>query len=204
MLTGTAGVVPDAPLTPRGRTQAAMAGEVLASESITRIYSSTAIRASATAAIIADVLGVEAIQRPELLEVNIGVAEGSTDPAIRARTAAVLRDWIVERDLSARVADGETGYQVVARVCAALTAIAGNHQDQTVAIVGHVASSPPRSTNCASSREPSGAPNATRYSLPGAAGRQRLDMRLVDGRLTTAAFAAGNAAGARSNRPGRT
>jgi alpha-ribazole phosphatase/probable phosphoglycerate mutase len=140
VLTGTAGVVPDAPLTPRGRAQAAMAGQLLASMSINRIYSSTAIRASDTAAIIAEILGVDTIHRPELLEVNIGLAEGATDPATRARTATVLRDWIVERDLSARVADGETGFQVVARVCSALIAIAGNHQDQTVAIVGHVAS----------------------------------------------------------------
>jgi alpha-ribazole phosphatase/probable phosphoglycerate mutase len=97
VLTGTAGVVPDAPLTPRGRAQAVMAGGVLTSESIARIYSSTAIRASDTAAIIAAILGVDTIQRPELLEVSIGVAEGATDPAIRARTAMVLRDWIVER-----------------------------------------------------------------------------------------------------------
>jgi broad specificity phosphatase PhoE len=140
VLTGTAGVVLDAPLTPRGRAQAAMAGQMLASESISKIYSSTAIRASSTAAIIAHILGVDIIQLPELLEVNIGVAEGATDSATRARTATVLRDWIVKRDLSARVADGETGYQVVARICSALTAIAGNHHDETVVVVGHVAS----------------------------------------------------------------
>jgi alpha-ribazole phosphatase/probable phosphoglycerate mutase len=140
VLTGTAGVLPAAPLTPRGWDQAVTAAEVLGPESITRIYSSTATRAHTTADIIAHILGVDTTQMPELLEVGIGSAEGATDQTTRALTAKVLRAWIVERNLFTQVADGETGHEVVARVCSALTTIASNHQGQTVAIVGHVAS----------------------------------------------------------------
>jgi alpha-ribazole phosphatase/probable phosphoglycerate mutase len=140
VLTGTAGVLPTAALTPHGWDQAITAAEVLRPESITKIYSSAAIRASDTAGIIAHILGAETIQMPELLEVGIGSAEGATDPTTRASTAEVLRAWIVERDLSAQVADGETGHQVLARVCSALTTIASSHRGQTVAVVGHVAS----------------------------------------------------------------
>ena len=55
-------------------------------------------------------------------------------------TAEVLRAWVVEQDLRRRVADGETGHQVVARVTAAFQQIAGAHPGETVAVVGHVAS----------------------------------------------------------------
>lgn len=140
VLTGTAGVVPAAPLTRRGWDQAITAADVLGPESITKIYSSTAVRARDTANVIGHILGVETILMPELLEVGIGRAEGATDQTTRASTAEALRTWIVERDLSARVADGETGHDVVARVSSALTTIAFDHQRQTVAVVGHVAS----------------------------------------------------------------
>jgi broad specificity phosphatase PhoE len=140
VFTRTAGALISAPLTPHGWGQAITAAEVLGAESITRIYSSTAIRARDTADVIAHILGVETIQMPELLEVDIGSAEGATDSATRASTANVLRAWVVERDLSAQVADGETGHEVVTRVCSALTTIAANHRGQTVAVVGHVAS----------------------------------------------------------------
>lgn len=140
VLTGTAGVVPAAPLTPRGWDQAITAADVLGPESITKIYSSTAVRARDTAEIIGHLLGVETVLVPELLEVGIGSAEGATDPITRASTANTLRTWIVERDLSARVADGESGHDVVARISSAVTTIASDHQRQTVAVVGHVAS----------------------------------------------------------------
>jgi broad specificity phosphatase PhoE len=134
---GTAGAVPAAPLTARGHRQALDAARVLADEPITRVYSSTAMRARQTAGHLAADLGVTAM--PELVEVGIGTHEGTSDPAIRARTAEVLHAWVVEQDLEQRVADGETGHQVVARVTAAFQKIAGAHRGETVAVVGHVA-----------------------------------------------------------------
>jgi broad specificity phosphatase PhoE len=111
VLAGTAGVLPSAPLTPHGWDQAITAAEALGHESITRIFSSTAIRARDTADVIAHILGVETVTMPELLEVGIGAAEGATDATTRAQTATVLRAWIVDRELSAKVADGETGHE---------------------------------------------------------------------------------------------
>jgi alpha-ribazole phosphatase/probable phosphoglycerate mutase len=140
VLAGTAGVLPSAPLTPHGWDQAITAAEALGHESITRIFSSTAIRARDTADVIAHILGVETVTMPELLEVGIGAAEGATDATTRAQTATVLRAWIVDRELSAKVADGETGHEVVNRVSSALAAIAAGHPGRTVAVVGHVAS----------------------------------------------------------------
>ena len=50
----------------------------------------------------------------------------------------MLRAWVVDGDLDRRVADGETGHDVLARMTAALTRIAAG--GGRPALVGHVAS----------------------------------------------------------------
>lgn len=140
VLAGIAGAVPLAPLTARGRDQATAAGHALAGEPISKVYASTAVRALQTAGVIADTLGCEVVALEELAEVGIGSDEGAVDPATRKRTADVLHAWVVHRDLDQRVADGETGHQVVARMTAAFQEIATAHPGDTIAVVGHVAS----------------------------------------------------------------
>jgi broad specificity phosphatase PhoE len=132
-IAGTAGAVPPAPLiregtplTARGRQQALAAAQALSAEPLTRIYSSTALRARQTAALLAPTPGLPITALPELVEVYC--------------TADELRTWIVEQDLGRRVAGGETGHQVVARVTTAFRTIARAHPGETVAVVGHVAS----------------------------------------------------------------
>jgi broad specificity phosphatase PhoE len=109
---GTAGAVPAAPLTALGHRQAIDMAQMLADEPITRVYSSTALRARQTAGHLAVVLDLDDTATPELAEVGIGEHEGTGDPAIRARTAEVLHAWVIEQDLEQRVSDGETGHQV--------------------------------------------------------------------------------------------
>lgn len=131
---GVAGAVPAAPLTARGHQQAAAAAREL--EPVAAVYASTALRARETAAYFAaDVIAV-----PSLVEVGIGALEGAVDPAVFARWTDVLRAWIVDEDLSRRLADGESGHQVVARLTAAFATIAAEWPGETVAVVGHVAS----------------------------------------------------------------
>lgn len=137
---GVAGAVPTAPLTLRGRHQAADAAHSLAEEPITRIYSSTALRARQTARLLATVPTLDIAALPELVEVGIGKHEGTADPAIRRQTADVLHAWVVEQDLAQRVADGETGQEVLARMTAAYQQITSSHPSETVAVIGHVAS----------------------------------------------------------------
>ncbi|MBS2549626.1 histidine phosphatase family protein [Catenulispora sp. NL8] len=135
-----AGTVPAAPLTERGHTQAAAAARALADEPISAIYTSTALRTQQTAAPLAAARGIHVHTLPDLAEVGIGGAEGSTDPAIGRQTAEVLRAWILNEDLAQHVADGETGHDVIARITAAFGRIADRHPGQTVAVVGHTAS----------------------------------------------------------------
>jgi alpha-ribazole phosphatase/probable phosphoglycerate mutase len=144
VVAGAAGVLPLSPLTRNGAAQALAAAGVLAAEGLTRVYCSTAVRARETAAVLADRLGLDratdVVVMPELDEVGIGSAEGATDPVTRRRTAEVLHAWVVGGDLDQRVADGESGHEVLARVCRALETIGEVHDGEAVAVVGHVAS----------------------------------------------------------------
>jgi len=135
-----AGAVPSEPLTERGHEQALIAARSLAGESISGVYSSTAVRARQTAQPFAVASGVDVQAVPELVEGGVGRHEGSSDPAVRRRAAEVLRSWIVERDLGQRVADGESGHEVLKRMAAAFQQITERHTDETVLVVGHVAS----------------------------------------------------------------
>jgi broad specificity phosphatase PhoE len=140
VIAGIAGAVPSAPLTGRGRRQAIQAAQVLSGEPITGVYSSTALRARQTAQLLAAGFGLEISELPELAEVGIGRYEETADPAVRRQTAEVLRGWVVEQDLRQRVADGETGQNVLDRMTAAFQQIASAHPGETVAVIGHVAS----------------------------------------------------------------
>ncbi|MER6003193.1 histidine phosphatase family protein [Nonomuraea angiospora] len=135
VVAGVAGALPPAELTPKGRAQAAEAAERLRGEGVIRIYASTAVRARQTAEIIARALGLreEVAALRGLVEFGIGRLEGTADPAVRARTAEVLRSWVVDGRLGEAVADGETGHAVVARVAAAFASIAAAHPSETAA-----------------------------------------------------------------------
>ena len=135
-----AGALPNAPLTEHGHHQALQAATALACEPVTRVYSSTALRARQTAQPLAAARGVEIDTVDGLVEMGIGRHEGSGGADVRARTAEVLRSWVVDGRLDERVADGETGHDVLARTTTALERITRHHPGETVAVVGHVAS----------------------------------------------------------------
>ncbi|WP_366929517.1 histidine phosphatase family protein [Nocardia brasiliensis] len=132
--------MPMSPLTSRGFRQAAAAARVLADEPISGIYCSTALRTQQTAAALLAGRGIDVVALPELAEVGIGAVEATTDLGVRRQTAEVLRHWIVDRRLERRVADGESGSQVLARMTAALDQITRAHEGESVVLVGHVAS----------------------------------------------------------------
>jgi len=140
VIAGAAGALPSAPLTARGREQASVAAAALHGERVSAVYASAARRAGQTAEIIATAHGLGPTIMTDLAEVGIGALEGATDPATRARTAEVLRSWVLDGDLDPRVADGEDGHVVVDRMTRALNAIADAQAGGTAVVVGHVAS----------------------------------------------------------------
>jgi broad specificity phosphatase PhoE len=131
---GVAGAVPESPLTARGLVQATEVAAALAGERVAGVYTSTALRARQTAVPFGP-----AVELPELGEVHLGALEGSLDPVVEVETARVLHAWLMG-DLDARVADGESGTEVVARMTAALRGIVAAHPAGTVVVIGHVAS----------------------------------------------------------------
>lgn len=128
---------PGRSLTRRGRTQAVAARDLLADQRLAAVYTSTAARAEQTGAILADDgRPVHAI--PELLEYGIGTLEGTEIPDHDDAGLAVLRAWITEGDLTARVPGGESGEEVRHRFAVTMTTIATVHAGRTVAVVSHV------------------------------------------------------------------
>ncbi|WP_234391394.1 histidine phosphatase family protein [Nocardia suismassiliense] len=132
--------MPLSPLTSRGYRQAAAAGCVLADEPIAGVYCSTALRTRQTAAALLEGRDIDIVALPELVEVGIGAAEATVDPRVRRLAAEVLRRWIVDRQLERRVADGESGTQVLARMTTALEKVRRAHEGESVVLIGHVAS----------------------------------------------------------------
>lgn len=135
-----AGALPEVPLTDLGRHQAEVAARSVAAARITAIYASTAVRAEQTAGIIGSHLGLPVVLTADLTEVWLGIKEGAVDEATHQLTADVLRAWVVDGNLAARVADGETGHQVEGRVSSTLRRIGADHGNRPVLIIGHVAS----------------------------------------------------------------
>ncbi|WP_306796172.1 histidine phosphatase family protein [Nocardia sp. XZ_19_369] len=140
VVAGVSGAVPLSPLTSCGFRQAEVAARVQTDEPITGVYCSTALRTRQTAAALCKGRSIDTVALPELVEVGIGAAEATTDPDVRRQTAEVLRRWIVDRQLERRVADGESGTQVLARMTTALEQIRRAHEGESVVLVGHVAS----------------------------------------------------------------
>ncbi len=66
----------DIPLTDKGRKQAELAGEKLSEENIDIIYSSDLKRASETAEIIGQNIGIEPIYNMSLREINLEYGKG--------------------------------------------------------------------------------------------------------------------------------
>ncbi|HEY9391190.1 MAG TPA: histidine phosphatase family protein [Mycobacteriales bacterium] len=129
---------PGAPLSPAGQAQAERAVPALRRAGVARVYTSPAIRAGQTAQIAATRLGVPVQVLADLTEYGLGEYEGTTDPAARARSATVMRAWIVDGDLDVRLPGGETGRQIAVRFTRAMATIADRHPGQTVAVVSHV------------------------------------------------------------------
>jgi alpha-ribazole phosphatase/probable phosphoglycerate mutase len=140
VVAGASGALPLSPLTARGRQQAAEAAAAPGLAGVRCIYTSTALRARQTAQILACSLEVDVLPLPELVEIGIGDQEGSVEAVLRRETADVLQAWVVAGDLDRRVGNGESGHEVLARVRAALDAIAAENPGKKVALVGHVGS----------------------------------------------------------------
>jgi broad specificity phosphatase PhoE len=128
---------PGGPLTEQGRRQAEELADALATEPVTAVYASTAIRAQQTARPIAERHGVDVRITEGIHEIFVGDLEGDTDHDSLRTFADVFRTWAAEGDLTRPMPGGETGQQAVDRFTTALDGIRAAHQDGAVVVVSH-------------------------------------------------------------------
>jgi broad specificity phosphatase PhoE len=110
----------DEPLNDTGRSQAQELAARLRSEPIAAVYSSDLQRASETAEIVAQELGLSLTLDARLREIDVGSWQGRT-----------------RAELDGAAWDGETYDHHRERVVGALQSIAAAHQDECVLVVAH-------------------------------------------------------------------
>jgi len=128
----------DVPLNERGRRQALLTAERLASEQIDAVYTSDLSRALETARPIAERHDLIPIARRDLRELDYGCWQGLKSAEIRRRfPEASAGGPQGEDDLSFQPAGGESRTRLYERAVRAFEEILRHHPDETVIIVTH-------------------------------------------------------------------
>ena len=123
----------DEPLNDEGRRQAAELAEQLVVDGISAIYSSDLRRASETAKVVGERLGLRVVEDTGLREIDVGSWSGLTRDQVRERFPEGFERW-----LGGEIGhDGETREQLTERVVAAVERIAARHEGETVLLVMH-------------------------------------------------------------------
>jgi broad specificity phosphatase PhoE len=123
----------DPPLNDAGRRQArALAAEV-ERDGVAAVYSSDLRRASETAHVVADRLGLPVVEDPGLREIDVGSWSGLTRVEVRDRYPEGFARWL-QGEIGH---DGETREELTDRVLGAVQRIAAAHEGETVLVVTH-------------------------------------------------------------------
>jgi probable phosphoglycerate mutase len=126
----------DTPLNAAGREQARRTAQRLASEPVRALYSSDLARASETATIIGQTLGLPVATSLRLRERQYGAWEGLTAAEIQARYPEQFAQWRA-RSTDFAPPQGETRAQLLTRALAELQTIARRHVREAVVVVTH-------------------------------------------------------------------
>lgn len=103
------------PLTDKGRLQVEILAGRLAKQGVTHIFSSPVMRAVQSAEILSEKLNVPFEVADALREYNVGVWEGSTDPAGWDEYNAVNDAWMLHSEYDRRMQGGESFNEVRSR-----------------------------------------------------------------------------------------
>jgi broad specificity phosphatase PhoE len=127
----------DNPLNARGIEQSRALVPRLLRECPTRIYSSPAARAVATAAPLASALGLDVELDPRLLEMDYGALDDLTGAELRERHPEFMQAWAHSDPADLRMPGGETLREVQARLLAAVVDIEAGHPEGGVVLCSH-------------------------------------------------------------------
>lgn len=123
----------DPPLNELGRQQAGELAEQLAGDGVRAIYSSDLARASETASVVGERLGLAVVEDAGLREIDVGSWSGLTRAEVQERYPEGFARWLA----GAIGHDGETHEQLTDRVVATVERIAAAHDGETVVLVTH-------------------------------------------------------------------
>lgn len=125
------------PLTRDGVEQASGLAEALASTPITTIYTSTLLRAIQTADALAFKHGLALSLAPEAVEINLGIGVDAPDGRQIYRDLA--NKWVIEKDIAARVGDGESFADAQRRFLPFVRELMNRHATDTgvVVVISH-------------------------------------------------------------------
>ena len=126
----------DIPLNDRGRLESDLLAERLSRLTIDALYTSPLSRARDTAETVANRLGLDVVERPALMERDVGELAGLTREEIRARYPEYVRARAAG-DSNVTVAGYESDDELAQRVMRVLEEIVGEHPGQTVAVITH-------------------------------------------------------------------
>jgi broad specificity phosphatase PhoE len=128
----------DVALTPAGEAMAQAFATAYQSTTWTAIYASPMQRAQATAAPIAQAVGLTPHLRDGLKEINYGEWEGKDKATVMRDFGADYDRWLTEPAWNAPTG-GETAVQIANRAMAVMAEITAQHTDGNVLIVSHKA-----------------------------------------------------------------
>lgn len=126
----------DVPLSERGQAEAMAVGEALADAGVTRLFTSPLARAMQTLAPLAARLDREVTPDPDLIDMNFGAIEGMLLSEAEAAHPELMRLWKDTPD-RAEFPGGETLGQVQARAMRAVSRLAIEFPDDTIALCSH-------------------------------------------------------------------
>jgi len=126
----------DVPLTVLGEAQAEAVGRRFASLEVERVYTSPLDRAAAVARAIAGPKNLPVIATEDLVELDVGDAEGLTGQEMRERFPDFFPHWLGRNPESVPMPGGESLADVQGRVDQFLAMLRGS-EDEAVAAVSH-------------------------------------------------------------------
>src|SRR5918999_1946555 len=124
----------DPPLNELGRQQARELAESLADSGVAAVYASPLARASETAKIVAEVLGLPVETRTALREVDVGSWQGLTRDQVETRYPDDFRRWLHAGE---GWSDGESYDELGRRGVADLLVLAAKHPGERILVVTH-------------------------------------------------------------------
>lgn len=123
----------DPPLNDTGRRQAAELAEQLVGDGVAAVYASDLQRASETARVVGDRLGLAVVEDAALREIDVGSWSGHTRAEVQELYPEGFARWL-DGEIGH---DGETREELTDRVVGAVERIADAHPGETVVVVTH-------------------------------------------------------------------